>query len=73
MARKKKPKECPKCGARTVIPIVYGYPAPQLWEKSLDGKVKIGGCLISDVSPNWYCTTCEHEWLVEPGPFREYK
>lgn len=32
-------------------------------EKELEqGKVKLGGCCISDDSPKYHCTDCGKEW-----------
>lgn len=29
---------CPKCGSDNIIPIVYGYPAKELFEESRKGE-----------------------------------
>jgi len=38
-----------------VIPIVYGYPGPELFEQAEKGLVKLGGCCVEPDNPEWYC------------------
>ena len=57
---------CPRCGSEDVLPIVYGYPGPDLVEESIAGKVKLGGCLVGPDSPEFHCEACAHEWRVSP-------
>ena len=58
---------CPRCGSEDVLPIVYGYPGPELAEESIAGKVKLGGCLVGPDSPEFYCKACRHEWRTSPA------
>lgn len=49
-------KPCPVCGKTDmVIPIAYGFPGPSMMEDSKKGELKLGGCLITDSDPEWYC------------------
>lgn len=59
--RKRKPK-CPNCKSTKVIPIVYGEPPPDIEEKSRQGKLIMGGCIIHESNPNWYCKSCGKAW-----------
>ena len=34
---------CPKCKSNNVIPIMYGYPAPEAMEEAEKGNLKLGG------------------------------
>lgn len=43
----RKPCKCPKCGGK-VVPIVYGMPAPELYEKAQRKEVVLGGCCITE-------------------------
>ena len=52
---------CPTCG-RPATPIVYGMPDDQLIEESGLGLVSIGGCLIGEDSPAYYCSSCQQEF-----------
>ena len=60
--RGRKQFQCSKCGSEKVVPIVYGLPGPELereWEK---GAVELGGCIIRDNNPQYYCKDCEYRW-----------
>ncbi len=80
--------ECPKCRSTNVIPIVYGFPSEELFERADRGEVKLGGCVIEDDNPNYFCKDCEAEfkakmkyagremeviYVDEPSPFKEDK
>lgn len=54
MPSKKQP--CPVCNKTDqVIPIVYGYPGEELDKKAQKGEVILGGCMVSEDNPRWYC------------------
>jgi hypothetical protein len=53
---------CPQCGSRNTVLIVYGYPGPELLEKSLVGEVELGGCMVMPNQPNRSCRNCLHRW-----------
>lgn len=57
----KNPKlNCPKCKTnREVIPILYGYPSYEGFKKAEAGKLKLGGCEITEDSPQFYCKACQ--------------
>lgn len=58
----KKPA-CPQCRKSShVIPIVYGLPGKALMDESAQGKVKLGGCIVSDQNPQWHCKSCDKDW-----------
>jgi len=61
MRKTKKPK-CPNCGSKNVIPIVYGLPEHEAFEREKRGEIILGGCLIDFDSPNWHCKDCGFEW-----------
>jgi hypothetical protein len=47
---------CPKCHSKEhVIRIVYGYPAPATIEKADAGLIWLGGCMVDDCMPRYYC------------------
>lgn len=51
--------KCPFCGKRNTIPIQYGMP---IYEAFLDeqlGKIKLGGCIITENNPSRYCKDCK--------------
>ena len=60
MSTKRPP--CPKCQSKKIVPIQYGMPSMEMYEKSKLGKFVLGGCCISDESTKWHCLDCEHEY-----------
>jgi len=54
---------CPQCGTEGVIPILYGMPAAMTIAAEQEGKLKLGGIMMLEDSPDWHCIGCGHEWL----------
>lgn len=44
-----------------IIPIVYGLPGQKTMEKAKKGLVHLGGCIVSDCDPRFYCTIHKRE------------
>lgn len=63
---------CPECGSENVVPIVYGLPSWEAWEEELEGKIRLGGCCISEDSPKYACKDCHCEWGGDCPPKGEY-
>ena len=60
-----KNRSCPRCSSvKDVIPIAYGYPGVEMREDGRAGKIRLGGCMIMDDSPGWYCKVCRYEWQM---------
>lgn len=55
------PDVCPYCHQRAVVPIVFGFPGPELWEESERGDVLLGGCVIYPGRPERGCRACGWE------------
>jgi hypothetical protein len=51
----KKP-ECKEGHTDNIIPIVYGKPGPETMQKAEKGLVYLGGCMVTDCDPHYYCT-----------------
>lgn len=51
-------RPCPRCGSRDTIPIVFGYPGPELIAAAQQGEVVLGGCCITGDDPAWRCRSC---------------
>jgi hypothetical protein len=60
-------RPCPRCGQPTGIPIVYGYPGPEMLEASEAGQIELGGCICTFDQPQWACRACHHRWR-SPDP-----
>jgi len=53
---------CPKCQSPRVIRIVYGFPTSEMFDKVDRGEVKLGGCIIKEDNPDFYCKDCGHKF-----------
>jgi len=58
--------KCPRCESTEVIRIIYGLPAnrEEAMKAEREGKIKLGGCLVGEESPNFTCKSCGKEWLT---------
>lgn len=45
---------CPHCGA-ALVPIVYGFPAPDAFEQVARGEIVLGGCMMYPGAPDDGC------------------
>ena len=52
---------CDSCGATPALPVVYGYPGPELLEEAQRGAVILGGCLVAEGVPDWLCSRCSED------------
>jgi hypothetical protein len=59
--KSKIPGQCPKCGAATVRPIMFGYPTAEAEGAVARGEIVLGGCVIPEEPPIWSCTQCGAE------------
>ena len=51
--------DCPQCKKQDeVVPIVYGYPAPETMAKAERREIYLGGCMVSHCDPHWFCLRC---------------
>lgn len=56
--------EIPKCvGGHTdnIIPILYGLPSDKSLKQAQKGKIYLGGCVVTDCDPQYYCKTHKRE------------
>jgi len=49
---------CPECGILRDVPILYGFPFPEMFEKIEKGVIVAGGCVTEKNAPEWACTAC---------------
>jgi len=58
--RIRNPRKCPECGFDKVARILYGMQAytPELEKDLEEGKVALGGCIVTPENPTWQCVTC---------------
>ncbi len=65
--KKKSPEACPKCGSLDVVPILYGLPGgPEVMEEAEQGKIALGGCLVTDSDPQKECKACGAQFDFQP-------
>jgi hypothetical protein len=60
--------KCPHCGTFDVAEYLYGMPAytKKLEQDVKNKKIIIGGCLINECAPKYYCNHCRKEFGFEP-------
>jgi hypothetical protein len=63
------PEQCPYCGSRAVIPIVYGLPSPKLEKAAARGEVAFGGRLVPQPQ-RWECRDCGMRWPLPEDVLR---
>jgi hypothetical protein len=42
-------------------PIAYGYPGPDMMQAADEGRIVLGGCVVSEDLPHWRCRN-GHSW-----------
>ena len=60
--------KCPKCGRTNVAEILYGMPAfdDELEARIKAGKVRVGGCCVTDHDPRFHCNKCHSDFGYPP-------
>lgn len=56
-----KPNKCPDCGSIRIARILYGLPdfsSEELKKTLQDGRIVLGGCIVTPDSPRWRCKDC---------------
>ena len=62
----RKPRKCPHCGGK-VVRILYGEPTQEAFEAAERGEFVLGGCCINELSPDWECLGCGHQFRKVHG------
>lgn len=52
-------KVCPLGHKNKIIPITYGLHSKRTIKKAEKGKIKLGGCIVTECNPKWYCKVHE--------------
>jgi hypothetical protein len=52
---------CPNCRAQTLVHLVYGYPGPVTMMEADEGRIALGGCLVTDDDPRYRCQSCRSD------------
>lgn len=53
--------------------IIYGLPDYEAFERAQAGKIKLGGCIICEGNPEYYCKDCGYEWNREQAIDAAYR
>ena len=54
---------------RDGIPILYSYPGQSIWPAAEKGLIQVGGCIVYDNQPTWWCEVDQYGW-DGPDPAR---
>ena len=46
---------CPKGHSDSIVSILYGLPTNRAMDKAKKGLIYLGGCIVSDCDPQYYC------------------
>lgn len=57
---------CPYCGSKHIGEYLYGLPifSASLEKKVNEGKIILGGCIITEDSPKYWCHDCEKNFGI---------
>jgi len=47
---------CPYHHSDKIVKIIYGYPTAKTMGKAKKGLIHLGGCMVTDCDPQYYCT-----------------
>ena len=55
---------CLSCNSENVAWIFWGYPGDMhaIEQDLKDGKIVLGGCIVTEHDSKWECTDCHHRW-----------
>jgi hypothetical protein len=55
---------CPKCDSVSVCEIIYGYINidDEIEKQVKEKKIRLGGCVIGNYTPQYNCNKCNYEW-----------
>ncbi len=54
--------KCPYCGGK-LLPIVYGEPDDETFDRHGRGEIVLGGCCVNELSPQKECAHCGFQFL----------
>lgn len=63
--------KCPYCGGK-LLPIVYGEPDAETFDRHGRGEIVLGGCCVNKLSPERECAKCGFQFLeVDEKEFKD--
>lgn len=67
IVKKRKPCKCQMCGGK-VVPVIYGMPSFEMYQKAEQGEYVLAGCCIPaepDEIEDWTCWSCHQRYRKE--------
>lgn len=64
---------CPNCKSEKILPIVYGLPTLDTFQKAERGELLLGGCVVTFDQPTFCCMDCKRRWSKRSLPFSAIK
>lgn len=64
---------CPNCKSENVLPIMYGYPTYEAFQRAERGEILLGGCEVTFDQPDYGCVDCKYRWSKRTLPFTAIK
>lgn len=64
IAKKRKPCKCEKCGGN-VVPVIYGMPTYETFQRAEQGEFILAGCCIPvepEQQEDWACINCHQRF-----------
>ena len=58
---------CPHCGGRQAVPVMYGYPMDEACQLRSNKVIDFGGCCVGKKMPNRSCFECGTQWVAKEG------
>lgn len=58
-------RQCPDCGSKNILKIIYGNSSSAIYRKAEAGIIKLGDGDEEVDSPEYFCNDCEYEWNRE--------
>ena len=49
---------CQSCGGE-LLPLVFGYPSPEMMKAATRGETALGGCVLPEDPPLYECSACD--------------
>ena len=65
-------RQCPDCGSKNTVKIVYGAASTALYRKAEAGLIRLGEGEEAADSPEYYCNDCKYEWNREQAADAAY-
>jgi len=65
-------RQCPDCGSKNTVKIVYGNPSRAVYAKAEAGLIRLGEGSAGPDSPEFFCSDCEYEWNREQADDAAY-